>query len=80
MPFTSQILKGNSYKEEQDNIVDTLITMCYVQIDILMFTSKVWQFMNIVYILGVLDLSKLFMNIVYISWVVNLWMLMSTNL
>ena len=40
MPFTSQILKGNSYKEEQDNIVDTLITMCYAQIDKLMFTSK----------------------------------------
>ena len=35
--------------------------------------------MNIIYILGVMDLSKLFMNIVYISWVVNLWMLMSTK-
>ena len=80
MPFTSQNLKGNSYKEEDYNIVDTLITMCYVQIDILIFTYKVWLFMNIVYILGVVDLSKLFMNIVYISWVVNLWMLMSTNL
>ena len=38
---TAQILEESSQKEEEENNVDTVIAMCYVSNDILMFLLEV---------------------------------------